>query len=289
MPKPKLTTGDSRRAELGKILDDEVKTILGVMQELETLGQDAVAKGVSTELTEAKKQALMNEVKAAAVVTDGKVKAWLVPAMAEIYVSSVQEQDKLLAKFGINTKGGRITVEVLKAAPELAPHLQAVNALISDAYMDFGSGLTGWVKGNEHILNDVVRKQIQSKISLGRLTGEAVRDIKKEIMSVLERQGLRSLIDRGGREWTLDRYSEMLARTHLIKANTEAAVNRAIEFEVDIMEVSDHGTEDELCGQYEGKIYSLSGKSTEYPRLPEFPPFHPNCKHTLLPRPDLQF
>lgn len=286
---PKLTNADSRRAELGSILDDEVKTILGIMQELETLGQSVVAGGASIELSEAKKQSLMNQIRSAAVVTDGKVKAWLAPAMAEIYVSSMNEQDKLLAKFGIDTKGGKITVEVLKAAPDLASHLAAVNSLISDTYMDFGSGLTGWVKGNEHIFNDIIRKQIQSKISLGKLTGEAVQEIKKEIVSVLQKQGLQSLIDRGGREWTLDRYSEMLTRTHLIKANTEAAVNRAQEFEVDLVEVSVHGTEDSLCLQYEGNIYSLSGKSSQYDRLPEFPPFHPNCKHTLLPRPDLQF
>lgn len=287
MPKPKLNNADSRRAELGKILDEEVTKILDVMQELERVGKQAVTDGVSVELSEAKKNSLINQVKQAAVVADGKVKDWLVPAMAEVYVSSVNEQDKLLAKFGINTKGGRITVEVLKAAPELAPHLQAVNALISDAYMDFGSGITGWVKGNEHILNDAIRKQIQSKISLGRLTGEAVVQIKKEIVGILQQQGLQALIDRGGREWTLDRYAEMLTRTHLIKANTEAAINRSREFNVDIVEVSDHSTEDPLCAEFEGKIYSLSGESSNYPRLPYPPPFHPNCKHTLLPRPDL--
>lgn len=281
----------SRQQQLGKLLDSEVKKLLGIFQELENVGKEAIIKGISSELTEAKKQALLNQIKRSAIVADGRVKQWLSPAISGVYVDGVDYVDEQLKKFNIgsaNSPADPITVQILKESPDMRPHLDAVNSLMSDAYLDFGSGITGWVKGNEHILNEVVRRQVQSKLAVGRLTGEGVQEIKRDIKSTLQSQGLEALIDRGGRQWTLNRYGEMLTRTHLIRANTDAAINRFAESEVDIVEVSTHGTTDEVCLRYEGNIYSLSGKSKNYPKIPLLPPFHPNCKHSLLPRPELE-
>ena len=113
--------------------------------------------------------------------------------------------------------------------------------------------------------------------------------IRKELVKALKAQGVEALLDRGGRQWTLERYAEMLTRTHLIKANTEATTNRVAQFGVDIVEVSTHGADDDICAPEEGQLYSISGNSANYPPLDGHePPFHPNCKHTLLPRPDLE-
>lgn len=278
----------TRREQIAKLLDQQVLKILTVVKTLENVGQEAIATAIGEELTETKKKQLLAHIQRSAVIADQELKQVLISTISGIYVSALNYTDTLLKRYAVKTSGGLLTVELLKTAPELKTHLAAVNSLLSDAYLDFGSGMTGWIKGNEHILNDTIRKQIQSKIGTGRLTGEAIREIKKEVATVLKTQGLEALIDRGGKQWTLDRYSEMLTRTHMIKANTEATINRAKEFDIDIVEVSTHGTKDELCLKYEGNIYSLSGKSSNYPKLPENPPFHPNCKHTLMPRPDLE-
>jgi methionine aminopeptidase len=122
---------------------------------------------------------------------------------------------------------------------------------------------------------------------MGRLEGEGVREIKKTVKSAFENQGFTVLIDRGGHKWELSQYAEMLTRTHLIKANNEGVLNRAGDFNIDVVQISSHGATDEACGSQEGKIYSVSGKN-DYPLLGDNePPFHPNCKHSLLMRPDL--
>jgi len=188
----------------------------------------------------------------------------------------------------IPTGAPSLTVQMLQTVPFMKPHLQAVNALLSDAYLDFGTTMTGYVRGAERILNDALRKQIRSNIGAGRLEGEGVAAVKKVVKETFSDRGFTVLIDRGGRQWSLDQYSEMVTRTHIIKANNEGVVNRAGDFEIDIVEVDTHGAEDSLCEPQEGKIYSISGKSKNYPPLADNdPPFHPNCKHTLLLRPDL--
>jgi hypothetical protein len=181
----------------------------------------------------------------------------------------------------------KLTVETLKSDPNLKPHLQVVNNLLSDAYADFGNTMTGFVKGAENILNEATKKQLRGQIAFGRLEGEGIPKIKSDLAKTIKADGFTVLLDKGGRKWSVGRYAEMLARTHIISANNEAIISRAKEIGVDIVEVSNHQTTTPLCEQFEGKIYSLSGKSANYPQLPEEPPFHPNCKHFLLLRPDL--
>ena len=184
-------------------------------------------------------------------------------------------------------KVDKVTIETLKTDPNLKPHLQVVNNLLSNSYADFGNTMTGFVKGAENILNEATKQQLRGQIAFGRLEGEGIPKIKSDLTKTIKSEGFTVLLDRGGRKWAVGRYAEMLARTHILEANNEAIINRAKEVGTDIVEVSNHSTVTPLCQQYEGKIYSLSGNSSNYPKLPSEPPFHPNCKHFLLLRPDL--
>ena len=182
-----------------------------------------------------------------------------------------------------------VTVDQLKTDPIYQEHVKIVNALIGDAYLDFGNAMSGYVKGAERIMNDALKRQIRSNIASGRLEGASIPQIKKTVKTTLQDQGFTVLIDRGGAKWSLANYSEMLARTHIIKANTEGVVNRAGDYGIDIVEVSSNGATDSICSAEEGKIYSVSGKSVNYPPLDGHePPYHPNCRHTLLLRPELE-
>jgi len=278
-----------REEELGRLLDKEVSELRTILGELEEKGQNSIEAATSIELLEARKRAVMVEIKGAVAEADAQVKAWLSPAMAGAYIAGFNYTDEILKTFDIKLKSGVLTVDILRTVEDFAPHLQVVNLLIGDAYGDIAGGMTGWVRGNERVLSDVMRQQIQSRIAEGRLAGEAARIIKKDVVSIIQKNGLRALLDRGGRQWTLERYSEMVTRTHLIKANNEATLLRMKEYDIDIVQVSTHGATDDLCMPQEGEIYSMSGKSKNYPRAqPEdLPPYHPNCKHSLLPRPDL--
>lgn len=182
-----------------------------------------------------------------------------------------------------------VTVDQLKTDPIYQEHVKIVNALIGDAYLDFGNAMTGYVKGAERIMNDALKRQIRSNIAGGRLEGQSIPQIKKTVKTTLQDQGFTVLIDRGGAKWSLANYSEMLARTHIIKANTEGVVNRAGDYGIDIVEVSSNNATDSICSAEEGKIYSVSGNSKNYPPLAGHePPYHPNCRHTLLLRPELE-
>lgn len=262
--------------------------LVAIVNKLDDAGRAIVLKAIGSELTDTGKRSALAAISQAAGKTDKEVSAWLIKGISKTYVSGANyAQSQLVSK--IKVKGFTpITVEMLSSGGLMAPHLTAVNSLLSDAYLDFGSTMTGYVKGAERILNDSIKRQVRQKIAVGRLEGSSIREVKNTVRDAFADRGFTVMLDRSGREWSLGNYSEMLARTHIIKANNEGVVNRASDFGIDIVQVSSHGATDDICSEQEGKIYSISGDSKKYDSLSgNEPPFHPNCKHTLLLRPDL--
>jgi len=92
-------------------------------------------------------------------------------------------------------------------------------------------------------------------------------------------------ININGRDYNLKAYSELVARTRMREAQTEATKELCKEYDNDLVQYSEHDNPCEECAQYEGEIFSLSGDSPDYDPLPAEaePPVHPNCEHNLNP------
>lgn len=277
----------------------ELDTVAGVNKLIRTIktlddnGRKILLDAISVEMSEAKKQQALTLLKSQVATADKAVRDWLVDGIAKSYVYGMNFTQQQLRTMGFKPKADMpafraISVDFFRAAPQLTAHRTAVNAILSDAYLDFGNTMNGYVRGAEKIMNETLKRQVRSAIAAGREEGAAVREVKNIVRGQFEDRGFTVLLDRGGGRWTLDRYSEMLTRTHLIRSNNDGTMNRAGDYGVDIVEISSNNAEDELCASQEGKVYSISGKSDNYPELGDNdPPYHPNCRHTLLMRPDL--
>jgi len=95
-------------------------------------------------------------------------------------------------------------------------------------------------------------------------------------------------IEINGRMYKMSKYAKMVARTELRNVQTAATLDLCKQYDNDLVQVSDHGTDCEsgICQQFEGNIYSISGAHPKYPQLEETPPYHPNCLHSILPTSD---
>jgi len=92
-------------------------------------------------------------------------------------------------------------------------------------------------------------------------------------------------VDSLGREWPLNRYAEVVARTTTREAMTQGTINRLGEHGIQLGQVSTHNAED-FCRYYENAVVSLNGSHPVYPPISAInggPPFHPNCVHVLTP------
>lgn len=164
-------------------------------------------------------------------------------------------------------------------------HKQAVAALVDDTAKAFAESMTGVSRNARLLLNKAVKEEMTQRLATGKISGEALKRIKNEIVGIMQEQGIASLVDKGGKKWTLDRYAEMLIRTKSVEARNRGLANRVAEFKYDLVQVSDHGASScPLCQPWQGKILSLRGETKGYPTLAEAERaglFHPNCRHAI--------
>lgn len=103
------------------------------------------------------------------------------------------------------------------------------------------------------------------------------------------RKGVAGFVDRAGRNWVLESYTEMAVRTAAAKATTQSYAEGLQRAGQDLVMISNAPQECKRCRPWEGQILSLSGatrvdgveaKATlaiaEADGL-----FHPNCRHSM--------
>jgi len=214
----------------------------------------------------------MGDINKIAADLERETKNWLVVEIPQEYKKGSKQAVDDAGKLGLTfdkTGFGQV-------------HKEAIQALTEDAYLDFASGIEGVRRAGRGFVSEVVKKKINERIISGQLEGKALDNVKREVKQLVEDTGFTALVDRGGKHWTIDSYAEMLVRTHVIKANGEGTKNRLLANQVDLVEISTHSTACTICQPYEGKVYSLTGKSEGYDKAPELP-IHPNCRHSYMP------
>lgn len=130
---------------------------------------------------------------------------------------------------------------------------------------------------------DAIRKAGLRQVAIGLAGGDTRRAVSSRLRDELASQGMTSFQDALGRRWKLDTYAAMAVRTTTREAVTAGTENRLLERGLDLVTVSSHPGPADICEPYEGKTFSLTGKTPGFDRLDARPPFHPNCKHVLTP------
>lgn len=140
-------------------------------------------------------------------------------------------------------------------------------------------GLTQQLNITETTLNKGIEEGFKERASVYGARKRIQEDLLRD---ALEKKYI-TVIDKNGKpiNYKITTYAELVARTKLIQAQSDGTVNLAISTGSDLVQVSSHNTKTEYDAQFEGKIYSLSGKNSNFPAVIDLPPFHPNCRHTI--------
>ncbi|WP_027309351.1 phage minor capsid protein [Caloramator sp. ALD01] len=128
-------------------------------------------------------------------------------------------------------------------------------------------------------INDYYRQAALEVSAKKYSSGQTIKDMTKELQQKLLTQGLTGFKDKLGREWRLDRYAEMVARTTTAEIASVATLNTCEEAGIDLVKMTTHYPTCEKCAPLQGKVFSISGKDKRYPKLEDRyrPPVHPNC------------
>jgi hypothetical protein len=126
---------------------------------------------------------------------------------------------------------------------------------------------------------------VNRAIAQGIIEGQTHVDVSSRILNLVRD----SVTDANklyinGRNYDPRKYARLLALTRTREAVTQGTLNTALEYGMDLVQVSDHShPQDDACSPYKGKVFSISGANKDFPKMSEKPPFHPHCRHILLP------
>lgn len=176
---------------------------------------------------------------------------------------------------------GKIIAVSAKASPQ-------VNAIIADwervALEKVGKMYGDMLYKAGEVYQQTVLKTT-AKVQLGMSGRKAIAQTATEWAE----KGIPALVDRAGREWTTEAYSQAIIRTTSTNVANGAQLARMDELGEDLVEVSSHADSRPEHEDYQGKIYSVSGKSTKYPPL-SITGYGSadgiggvNCRHVLYP------
>lgn len=201
------------------------------------------------------------------------VNKWVSSEIPQYYLDGANQAIQQLKAAGVELSGPKGLVPINK---------EAIATLVDSTNQSFASGLTAIARNAQTVVNSAVKQQISFTIAEGKLTGEARKTVAAGVVKNLEDNGIAALTDRAGRDWSFDRYADMLVRTKAVEARNAGLTDKMLQNGYDLVQVSDHGSTHAECAAWEGQILSITGNTPGYPTTDEAEAdglLHPNCEH----------
>lgn len=204
------------------------------------------------------------------------VNQWVKDNIPQYYQDGRNIAIQDLEKMGVDTS--------VTAANAATVNREAIKALTDEVSLAFGDTFTSVSRAAGRLLNDTLKKQLNFIMADGKLQGADRKMIAADVKSQLADNGLSVLVDKSGRKWSLDTYSDMLVRTKAVEARNYGLSNQMLSMGYDLVQVSNSGSSHPACAEWEGQILSLTGQTDGYPTVDEATDsglFHPNCEHAI--------
>ena len=167
--------------------------------------------------------------------------------------------------------------EILSNYPE---HHTIYSTFQRAAYTDFDNMRTPIIRQHSDRIREI--NILAGESSYREATQFTRREMSQELMNRFSNEGVTGVMYRDGRTMSIEGYSEMVARSQTGNASRVAHMNRSQEYGLDLVQISSHFPTSNLCEPWQGRVYSISGNSDQYPPLDDAIAgglYHPNCLH----------
>ena len=158
----------------------------------------------------------------------------------------------------------------------------AKNGFSRDTYIELQNATQTALNGMQTRVNAIIK-------DLHKTGQDSVYNVQQAIIKDLEQNNIFSVTYSNGAEQPLHSYAAMAARSARIESTNIGAIGRALQAGTDFVEMTTMPQCCKLCGAYQGKVYSISGKDKRFPALFKtvlrsgYALPHPNCRHEFIP------
>ena len=228
--------------------------------------------------------ALMHSIQLELITIDREAREWIkenVPLAAKEGIATTlhslgyaetMKEALLIARFSqVNSEMARVAAadtmaNVLAITENMAEQMQKGIRIVSAEVISEGIARSR----NSTVMSDEMKQKI--------------KELKQELKDSVNT----GIIDKSGRRWSVEHYTEMLSRTKLTEIQKQATENEAIRRGAFYATISFNGSTKDACRFHQGRIIKLKAEAEgSYPTYDELKAtgqiFHPNCKHHIVP------
>ena len=272
MPRPSDIENEALVEELTKSL---VTVYGGAKDDLMKL----LAKSSLSEFKEARVKSLLKQVRGIVEKLDVASAQYAANSIPKAYKAGQKIAGTSLLDIGVKSVPDW-SARIHTAAVDVIAQQMALDALEKNGtvYNNIARALQ---RTKQTVLTE---EQINRQIAQGVIQGETRRITSKRISDQLVQElGEGKLLTAGSKQFAPEDYAELLARTRTREAVTNGIINSAQQVGIDLFQVSVHDNPCPVCQAFQGRVYSISGENEHFPKLERKPPFHPRCKHVMVP------
>ncbi len=237
-----------------------------------------IARASTTKWQRARAQAYLTQINTIIDDLNRNGRAWAKKTSEGVYI---RKAEFVSQQFGKGKKG------YLAFGNQI--HQTTINILADDITLDLVTANESMRRQSRRFLRRMQVAQTADiaateAIAIQQATGSTVATVAKDVLAGLQGQLLDGkLILINGRHYNATAYSRLVANTRTSEVASQATINTTLRMGGDLVKVSTHTTPDDICRDFQGRIYSLRGGDPRFPKATQLPPFHPNCGHTIFP------
>ena len=160
-----------------------------------------------------------------------------------------------------------------------SPSLHAVASVTDEMTRDL---LSATRRTSEHV-KDRVRRVVLEETRSMTATGIRGVDEAQAIADRLAQERIFGVHAKDGSFIPMDEYARTVAHIKLREAQTAGTERMLLDNGFDLVRISTHAHRPDTCSPFEGKVYSITGRTPGYPLLQRHTPYHPGCRHCETP------
>ncbi|OKP91856.1 minor capsid protein [Paenibacillus helianthi] len=167
--------------------------------------------------------------------------------------------------------------EALDITIKAITHQRAAQAISDEAFYSI-------LEASEHMSCDAKQRivdavRIANEQSL--IQGVNRRQATQNAIAQVNKQGITGMVAKNGARIPAEKYMAGVIQYHQRKAHVAGTENMAVQNGQDLVYINFVGITCSLCAKYQGRVYSISGNDSRFPRLERRPPYHSHCVHSI--------
>jgi len=167
-------------------------------------------------------------------------------------------------------------IEKVKDSLKSMIHQRAVQEIVDDCFYSILEATDHMSEDIKERIEEVIRRANQRIL----IDGVSRRQALKDAIIELSQKQITGMIYKNGTHMPADKYLAGVIQYYQRKAHVDGSINRIQENGVDLVYVNKVGITCDLCAQFQGRVYSISGNDSRFPRLEKKPPYHSHCVHS---------